>query len=71
MTDNTISRIDELENKFAFQEQLVETLNDLIIEQQNRLQALEKKNQEFATKLTTIIAQSGLDIQEVEQPPHY
>lgn len=62
-------RIIELEKKAAFQEDLIEQLNQALIDQQKRIDLLEKR-----LKLIYGQIQSGVVINRPEEeapPPHY
>ena len=71
MSDVTTNRIEDLEYKFAYQESLLETLNSLVTEQQNRIVTLERQQERMQQRLTLLYSEAGLDIHEVEKPPHY
>lgn len=68
MTQTDQQRIDELEIRAAFQEQLISELNDALINQGNRIDALELNLQRFMDHLTTL-QDPGPD--QDEKPPHY
>ena len=60
----------DLQTQLAFQEDMVQALNRIVIEQQQRLEQLEQSKGRFETQLTDLFA--GLDAQAaVESPPHY
>lgn len=74
MTDQNLltSRIEELEVRLAFQEDLIQELNDVITRQdgqllklQEQLRVLAEKHKELAFRL------SEDDSLEDERPPHY
>jgi SlyX protein len=65
-------RIIELEIKLAYQEDLLQTLNNIVSEQQQQIQRLEKTCQmlyERMKSLSTETSGNSLDVDEV--PPHY
>jgi SlyX protein len=65
-------RIIELEIKLAYQEDLLQTLNNIVGEQQQQIQRLEKTCQllyERMKSLSTETSGNSLDVDEV--PPHY
>jgi len=69
MSDETI-RIRILEEKFAHQEKLVDALNEVIIEQQSRLQILEDHFQSLRVLLQTLQSDQAPGSPE-PPPPHY
>ena len=62
-------RIQILEEKFEYQERTIDTLNEVIIEQQNQLNSLEEQINRLQALLTAIedTPNSGED----PPPPHY
>ncbi len=63
-------KIDELEIKAAFQEQLVADLNEELIQHGGRLAALEKQLQRVVDVVKSQ-AQDSTESPEDERPPHY
>jgi len=61
-------RMQLLEEKFEYQDQTIETLNDVIIEQQNQINALEENLAKLQTILSTDMVQGEKDD---PLPPHY
>ena len=61
-------RMQLLEEKFEYQDQTIETLNDVIIEQQNQIKALEENLAKLQTLLSTNLVQ---DEKDDPLPPHY
>ena len=66
------AQIIELQTKLAYQEDLVQSLNDLVIEQQNRIDKLEAICRQLIEQYKRTEAQQG-DNQPAEHeiPPHY
>ncbi|HTL47775.1 MAG TPA: SlyX family protein [Verrucomicrobiae bacterium] len=67
--ENTEKRIIELEKKMAFQEHTIEQLNEVVILQQKKLEALERETKQLKQQ-----AASGAFIKKPEEetpPPHY
>jgi len=67
------SRLDELESRLAFQDDLIENLNEIIARQDRDLARLELRVKSLADKLNDIgesAAMSGSP-QGHEVPPHY
>ena len=71
MSKETHRRLEDLESRLAFQEHTIETLNQTVIEQQQRLSALERHSMDLGRIMKLMIAESGLDITEIDKPPHY
>ena len=72
-TGNPDSRMDELETRLAFQDDLIENLNEVIARQDRALAELERRVQALALKLSDL-AESGGGGQsqsDHEVPPHY
>lgn len=69
MTENAII---ELEIKIAYQEDLLQTLNDIVAKQQQRLDALEYACKSMSEKMVSLALklpeESAL---QYEIPPHY
>lgn len=63
------NRLIELEIRLSFQDQLIQTLNDALIEQANRLQALELRAARVEATLQA--ASHGSEVHREEPPPHY
>lgn len=64
-------RIDTLESRFAFQEDTIGKLNDVIVDQQTRLAQLEKSIRSLLERLAEQESASGLEAPDEEPPPHY
>jgi len=62
-------RIRILEEKFEYQERTIDDLNEVIIEQQKQLNALEEQMERLRTLLTAI--QDRPDEGQDPPPPHY
>lgn len=63
-------KIDELEIKAAFQEQLIADLNEELIQHGARIASLEKQLQRVVDVVKTQ-AQDSAESPEDERPPHY
>ena len=71
---NTDDRIAELESQLAFQEDLLQTLNEALIDQQNRIHTLEVAIKHYEKRLREIqdgVAVGGGSATDFEPPPHY
>ncbi len=64
-------RFVNIETKLAFQEELVQTLNDAIVQQLHRLSALEERYQTLFDRVASLAATTGAEVERDEQPPHY
>mgnify|MGYP006173708749 CR=1 FL=1 len=62
-------RIIELETKLAHQEDTLQILNDIIVEQQQRILNLEEGFKAVMTRITTLDSSSDSTGEEI--PPHY
>lgn len=69
----TEARIDELEIKLAFQEQLIEVLNQQVSAQEQRVLSLERRVHTMAQMLLDMGngAPAGASTSGNEPPPHY
>ena len=69
MTENAII---ELEIKIAYQEDLLQTLNDIVAKQQLRLDALEYAYQSMSEKMASLVLKLPEEsAPQYEIPPHY
>jgi SlyX protein len=65
-------RLIELEIKFAYQEDLLQELNSIVVQQQKQISQLEETCKLLYTRLQSIYAAVELDNQPHHQPPpHY
>ena len=73
MSSNTIDpithRLDSLETRFAFQEDLVQQLDDVIRSQADQIDRLEREVLKIRTELTHETEQEAPPEEQV--PPHY
>jgi len=63
-------RVTELEIKVAYQEDLLQTLNDVVSEQQQQLIRLEELSRLLGQRIKNMTESEGIN-QGVELPPHY
>ena len=65
-------RLEKIETKIAFQEDMIEELNKAIYQQQKKLERLEAKCETLASYITSL-AESVNENKPVvsERPPHY
>lgn len=74
MTDLTVeARLDEMESRLAFQDDLIESLNEVIARQDRELARLQLTVQALSDKLGDIGESAGVAAPSPEQevPPHY
>ena len=70
-TENTKSdELRKVEERLAYCEQFVETLNQVVVEQQNRLQWLELQNTRLIEEVKRLRSLAD-PLPENEKPPHY
>jgi SlyX protein len=65
------ARIAELESRTAFQDDLIESLNEVVTRQDRELAMLTLRVQELASKLNEIGEAAASPSPESEVPPHY
>lgn len=63
-------RLEELETKLAFAEDLIETLNQTVIRQQRQMDSLQQQLRLLLQQLRDMQPDDGLTPRE-EIPPHY
>ena len=64
-------RIISIETKIAFHEDLVQTLNDTVFDQQQRIAALEDQLKNLVARMASLSHSSGDEADSHERPPHY
>lgn len=69
--DEIINRVQELETKVMFQDDLIEKLNNSIIEQQKDIRRLTQLLERMAVQLEDIQQPNVLDANLETPPPHY
>jgi len=68
---NLEQRIDELESRLAFQDDALQTLNEVVFAQQQTLERLELQLQALAKRQAELLGQlGGAEVEDVP-PPHY
>ncbi len=65
------NRITELEIKFSFQEELLDTLNQTVIRQQQQLGLLQQQMRLLYQQIKTLSSPADNNPQQQEIPPHY
>lgn len=66
-----MERLDYLEVKVAYQEDTIEKLNQILIEQQQSLELMERKMSVVSDKLKTLQTSDLPSADQIEIPPHY
>ncbi|PTU72765.1 SlyX family protein [Pseudomonas mangrovi] len=64
-------RIDDLESRLAFQDDTLQTLNEVVFAQQQAIERLEMQLQALAKRQAEVLGQLGGADQEEAPPPHY
>ena len=68
----TEQRIITIETKIAFQEDIINQLNDVVCQQQNQIDALGRLTQQLLGRVRDLSKASGGEGAAVdERPPHY
>lgn len=65
------ARLLELEFKLAYQEDAIAALNDVIYQQQQRIDSLETRLEQYRRDIESLAAQPPTPEPGQEQPPHY
>ena len=65
------SRVIELESKLAFQEHMINELNDIITDQQKQIDQLREEQRVFNQRLQSIAESSDVSNEKEPPPPHY
>lgn len=65
------ARITELETRLAFQDDTIQALNDVIVEQQRRLDRLAHQLQVLAGRQDELLGRLELGGGDEAPPPHY
>jgi SlyX protein len=63
--------IETLEVKLAYQEDTIESLNQIVIEQQSKIKHLEKQMELMIEKMKSARSSGDGISNEIERPPHY
>jgi SlyX protein len=69
-THTTDARIDELEAKLSFAEDLIDELNRSVFRQQEQLDGMQQQIQLLHQQLQTVIPEDKRDLRD-DIPPHY
>ena len=71
MTELLADRITDLEFKQAFQEDLLESLNKIVVEQQNHIDILQEQIRILYQQLKSLQPSNIADLVDEVPPPHY
>jgi len=71
MTELLAERITDLEFKQAFQEDLLESLNKIVVEQQNHIDILQEQIRILYQQLKSLQPSNVADLADEVPPPHY
>ena len=64
-------RLENIETKIAYQEDLIEELNKTVYQQQNKLAQLEATCESLASHIASLYESANEGKIENEKPPHY
>jgi SlyX protein len=67
----TEKRFCDIEEKLAYQEHIVQTLNEVIYQQQKQIDRLELTCQQLADKVKNMDETGSMESVVDEKPPHY
>lgn len=65
------ARLAELEFKLAYQEDAIAALNDVIYQQQQRIDGLEARLNQYRQEMESLLSQTPNVDPGQEKPPHY
>lgn len=69
--NDLVARLDELETRFAFQEQALNDLSQVFADQQRRIDVLERTTRELREQLEVILPSLVVPAADETPPPHY
>ena len=67
---DTEHRLIEIESRIAYQEDLIQTLNDVIYRQQEKINQLEEQDHKLMERIKSL-GESSDNGQDDQPPPHY
>ncbi len=67
----TEQRLIEVESKIAYQEDLTQTLNDVVFQQQKQIEQLQRQNRKLLERLQTLVESQEPEQEQNNKPPHY
>ncbi len=69
--ESDIDRIAELESQLLFQEDLLQSLNKVVIRQEEQIEKLERELRAIREQITVVMQEQGKNPAEEPPPPHY
>ena len=66
-----IARIDDLEVRAAYEDQVIEDLNKVVLDQWTALEQMQRRMAALEDRLREVQASVGADGQDEPPPPHY
>ncbi|MFA5531382.1 MAG: SlyX family protein [Thiohalomonadaceae bacterium] len=69
--NDLVARLEELETRFAFQEQALNDLSQAFADQQRRIDVLERTTRELREQLEVILPSLVVPAADETPPPHY
>ena len=66
-----VARIDNLEMRAAYQDEIIEDLNKVIVEQWSKLDHVLRRMEGLEERLRDVQDSAGADAQDEPPPPHY
>ncbi|SFR50835.1 SlyX protein [Marinobacter daqiaonensis] len=70
-TEKLVARMDELETRLAFQDELIHTLSDQVAQQELDIRALWEAKQHLKKQLSEMSPSNIRPEEEESPPPHY
>ena len=67
---DTEQRLIEIESRIAYQEDLIQTLNDVVYKQQEKITQLEQQDRKLMERIKSL-GESGDNRHDDQPPPHY
>lgn len=71
LSDNLLARLEDLETRFAFQDKALNELSQAFVDQQRRIEQLERLTRELREQLEIILPSLVVSASEETPPPHY
>ncbi len=71
MNDSSIDRLDVLEIRLAYQEEIIETLNKTVTAQWAQIDALKRELARLSDRVQDAESKSTVPAQQEPPPPHY
>ena len=71
MSDELVRRMDELETRLAFQDDTIQTLNDVVSRQELELERLQRALELLARRQADLAASMPGEAEDDQPPPHY